>query len=277
MARKAGSFSLQYVSMEEVFWMEPDAEPRQHVWKERLARIQALEQQRMIPTDVRGEIRGQRELGPGLRGVLFHEDNNPELISWGGLLRSGPVDVWMQIDGDLDREGEWAARLAEVAQAYRPLEAQEKWPVPGKDWFYLNQGRVSLPMKFKEEAQARFEGHPLGLKLAITTKTVSKVKKQGLMDRLSDSLALAGEGMTGSLVTQKYKSRKVAGLEGEELILRYTKGKKRQLYCLWTYAGEAKSGSHPKMSIEMESNLDQDDAKVAVWNQVLDSLRPAGL
>jgi hypothetical protein len=277
MARTSDSFEVQYVSMEEVLWKDPDDKARALAWTARLARIEALKARREIPTDPQGEIRARRELAPGFQGVMFHEDDNPELISWGGLLRSGPVDVWMQLDGDLDRESEWAARLVALSQAYRPRAANESWPVQGKDWFYLRHGLVALPMKFKEEAQSVFEGHPLNLKLAITTKTVSRVKQQSLMDRLSDSLALAGEQMQGSLVTQKYKSRKVAGLEGEELILRYTEGKKRQLYFLWTYAGQEKSGSHPKMSIELESNLDQDDAKVALWNQLLDSVRPAGL
>ncbi|TFZ01847.1 T6SS immunity protein Tli4 family protein [Ramlibacter humi] len=276
MARKASAFSLQYVSLEESFWKEPDAEARQRVWSERLARIEALRKRREIPSDLQGEIRARRELGPGLHGVLFHEDDNPKLVSWGALLRSGPVDVWMQIDGDLDRESEWAARLTGMAQAYRPAQPQERWPVAGKDWFYLNHGRVDLPMKFKEEARACFAGHPLGLELAITTKTLSQQQKRpSLMDRLSDSLALAGEGLRGSLVAQKYRSRTVAGLKGEELILRHAEGNSRQLYFLWTYAGMARSADHPKMSIEMESDLAQDDAKNAIWNEVLDSLRVA--
>jgi hypothetical protein len=276
MARTSDSFELQYVSMEEMLWKDSSDEARRQVWKLRLSRIESLKERREIPTDRQGEIRAQRQLGPSLQGVMFHEDDNPELISWGGLLSSGPVDVWMQIDGDLERESEWAARLVELSQAYRPLEAREALPAPGKDWFYLRHGLVALPMKSREQAQSRFEGHPLGLKLAVTTKTVSQVKKQSLMERLSDSVALAGEELQGSLVTQKYKSRTVAGLEGEELILRYTEGKKHQLYCLWTYPGQDKPVRRPKISIELESTLDQDDAKVAIWNQVLDSVRTAG-
>ncbi|WP_146209545.1 T6SS immunity protein Tli4 family protein [Vitiosangium sp. GDMCC 1.1324] len=277
MARTSDTFALQYVSMKEVLWKEPDDKARELAWTARLARIEALKARRELPTDVQGEIRAQRELASGFRGVMFHEADNPALISWGGLLRRGPVDVWMQIDGDLDREDQWAARLVALSQAYRPMEPKEPWPVPGKDWFYLHHGLVALPMKFKEEAQSVFEGHPLNLKLAITTKTESRVNKKNLMQRLSDSLALASGEMQGSLVTQKYKSRKVAGLPGEELILRYTEGNDSELYCLWTYAGEENSGSHPKMTIEMESSLEQDDAKVALWNQLLDSVRPAGL
>jgi hypothetical protein len=276
MARTADSFQHQYVSLEETLWQDPADDARRGALKKRLARIESLKERREIPTDTQGEIRAQRQLGPTLQGVMFHEDDNPELISWGGLLSSGPVDVWMQIDGDLEREGEWSARLVEVSQAYRPLEPKEALPVPGKDWFYLRHGLVALPLKSKEQVRTRFEGHPLKLKLAFTTKTVSQVKKQNMMERLSDSVALAGEELKGSLVTQKYKSRTVAGLEGEELILRFSEGKKQQLYCLWTYPGQETPVRRPKISIELESTLEQDDAKVAIWDQLLDSVRPVG-
>lgn len=276
MERAGDVYQLQHVSLDETFWQKPDDEARGKVWEVRLSRIAALKDQRELPDDVQGTIREQRAFeAPPMQGVLFHRFDNPEIVSWGALLHRGPVDVWLQIDGDLDRQPDWAKRLTDVAGAYRMSSVQEQLPVAGKDWFYLRYGLVSLPMQYMEEAKVRFEGHPLGLKIELSTKTVNKVKKQSLMDSLSNAMGAFSGAFSGDedVVTQKYSARKVAGLSGEELILRTSENKK-SLQFLWSYPGEEKSGARPKFTIEMETSLDQEEAKLAFWDALLNSVRP---
>ena len=193
MARMSDVFQLQYVQVEETLWQKLDDEARTHVWEKRLARIASLKEKRELPDDAQGLIREQRALsGASLQGVLFHRFGEPEIATWGGLLHRGPVDVWLQIDGDLDREEEWAKRLVEVADAYRLRDSKDSLPVRGKDWFYVRHGVVSLPMKEMEETSVRFEGHPLVIKLKISTATVEEVERQSLMDKLSQAMVMVG-------------------------------------------------------------------------------------
>jgi hypothetical protein len=279
MARVGDTFQFQYVEVEERLWEKPDDAARGHVWETRLARIEALKAQRELPDDAQGTLREQRTFPEvGVRGVLFHRFDQPEIGTWGGLMSRGPVDVWMQIDGDVDREQEWARRLTDVAAAYRPREAKEPLPARGKDWFYLRHGVIALPMKEMEEAQSRFEGHPLGLKLKVRTETVEEVQRQGLMEKLSNAMAMAGGSLAADedLVTQRYRARKVAGLAGEELIVRTSEKKRQRLRFLWSFPGKEDSASQPKFTLEMETSLDQEEAKLALWDALLDSVRPAG-
>ncbi|NMO23093.1 hypothetical protein HPC49_46920 [Pyxidicoccus fallax] len=278
MTRLGDTFQFQYVEVEERLWEKPDDEARKRVFEARLAKIEALKSQRELPDDAQGTIREQRPFpAVGVRGVLFHRFDQPEIGTWGGLMARGPVDVWMQIDGDVDREQEWARRLTDVAAAYQLRDAKEPLPARGKDWFYLRQGVIALPMREMEEAKSRFEGHPLGLKLKVSTETVEEVRRQGLMDKLSNAMAMAGDslGADEDLVTQKYGARKVAGLPGEELIVRTSEGKRKRLRFLWSFPGKEDSASHPKFTIEMETSLEQEEAKLAFWDALLNSVRPA--
>lgn len=279
LVRSGDAFQLQYLALEETFWEKPEDDARGRVWEAHLTRITALQTQRELPEHAQGTILEKRAFqSPPMQGVLFHQYDSAQMVTWGALLRRGPVDVWLQIDSDLERADDGVNRLTEVAGAWRPPEAQERLPVRGKDWFYLRHGLVTLPMKYMESAKARFEGHPLGLKIEISTKTVNKVRKQSLIDGLSGAMAAFSGSFSGDedVVTQKYSSRKVAGLKGEELILRTTDGDEQSLHFLWSYPGEEKSGSRPKFNIEMETSLDQEEAKLVFWNQLLDSVRPAG-
>ncbi|MCY1020944.1 hypothetical protein OV427_34625 [Pyxidicoccus sp. MSG2] len=199
MARVSDTFQVRYVELEERLWEKPDDEARKHVWEQRLARIAALKEQRELPDDAQGTIREQRAFeSVGVRGVLFHRYDQPEVSTWGGLMGRGPVDVWMQIDGDLDREPEWAKRLTEVAAGYQLRDAKEPLPARGKDWFYLRHGVIALPTKEMEEAKSRFEGHPLGLKLKFSTETVAEVQRQGLMEKLSNTMGMVAAHWAGT-------------------------------------------------------------------------------
>ncbi len=279
LGRTGDGYQLQHLSVEETLWKDPDDKARNGVWEARLARIRALEAQRERPGHVHGTILEKRSFDSiAAQGVLFHRFAVPEISTWGALMRRGPVDVWLQIDGDSDRQQDWAARLMEVAGAYRLPEAREKLPARGKDWFYLREGMVALPMKYMEEAKVRFESAPLDLKIEFSTKTINKAKRRGLMDAFAGAMAAFGSALTAeeNIVPQKVRSRKVAGLKGEEMILRMSDKHEQRLHCLWEYPGEVKSGSHPRMVIELDGDLEQEEALLALWEKLLDSVRPAG-
>ncbi|CAM3313902.1 hypothetical protein G4177_26735 [Corallococcus sp. ZKHCc1 1396] len=268
------TYQVQHIFLEEALWKDSSDEARSKVWKTRLDGIRALAGERELPEEPQGTILTQRALSPEVQGVLYHRMDNPLVATWGALLHSGAADVWMQIDGDLEREQDWATRVKEVSGAYRLPAPGEPLPHPGKDWFYLRHGMVALPTKYQEEARVRFEGTALKVKVDVWTRTATKVKKESLLERLSGTLARAGGDFAGDIVTQRYQSRTVAGLPGEEMIIRYKEGKRMGLYFLWSYSGEEKSGARPRFNIEMDTGLDQDDAKVELWNSLLGSVRP---
>ncbi|WP_147451147.1 T6SS immunity protein Tli4 family protein [Corallococcus llansteffanensis] len=268
------TYQVQHISLKEALWKDPADEARSKVWESRLDGIRALTYQQATPEAPQGTILAQRAFSPEVRGVLYHRFDTPLISTWGALLHSGAVDVWMQIDGDLEREQDWATRLKEVSGSYRLPATGESLPHPGKDWFYLRHGMVALPTKYQEEARVRFEGTDLKVKVDVWTRTTTKVKKESLLERYSNTLAQAGEDSAGDIVTQKYQARTVAGLPGEELIIRYKEGKQAGLYFLWSFPGEEKSGARPRFNIEMDTGLEQEDAKVGLWNNLLGSVRP---
>jgi hypothetical protein len=104
---------------------------------------------------------------------------------------------------------------------------------------------------------------------------VYEVEKETLLDRLSSAVMNMG-GMPGvDVVPQKYGRRTIAGMNGDEIILRMKENAREELKFLWRFRGEKGSSARPRISIAMESSVEKDDQKVALWNQVLDSLRPA--
>ena len=57
------------------------------------------------------------------------------------------------------------------------------------------------------------------------------------------------------------------------MVLRDVEGK--SLYFAWNFAGVRSSGSHPRVTLKMETRDDQFDEKLALWDRVVDSLSPA--
>lgn len=275
MARSADAYKVQGVSLEEVSWAPAAKEPWEQEWRRRLGAIEALESKREEPTDAQGAILELRMFKPGaLKGAYYCATELRELGTWGALLNAGSGGLWLQIDSDPEHKEEGAQRVGDLAAGYRVADPKVPLPVPGKDGFYLRQGSLALPFKLAEEAHARFSGHPLKLDLSVTIETTFAADRRGLMQRFASALEKSGASLSGAAIPVRNKKREVAGLSGEEMILKTSEGKRTLLAFLWRTPGEERSGKHPEVVIEMETGADNQDEKVALWDGILESMKP---
>jgi hypothetical protein len=194
-----------------------------------------------------------------------------KLVRLGALLDAGSVALWLETEGSPEFLDNLRSCVKEVAADYRLPEKDQKWPVPGQDWFYLRHGALATPSKYDESAHVAFEGHQLEVKLEIETNTTDE-PPPGLFERFTQTMAKAvGNAVAGVSPVRKGK-RKVAGLAGEELLIRDSEGGK--LSFLWSFPGEQGSAKHPEINIVMDTSDGELDQKTALWESLLDSMRP---
>lgn len=274
MQRRSESYEMQRVRLQELELSPPVEGALARTLQERLARIEALKLKRRTPTDPRGTILQKRTFQAGmLEGAVYQQYNNELAITVGALRQVGSAALWIEGGGDRKFTEEIAASVKDVGLAYHSRGRDEPWPVPGKDWFYLGQGAVALPFKEQEKASAGFEGHPLGVKFEVAIRTTAKPVRKGLMQRFSEAVMAAGPAFTGAGSPVKQRARTAGGLQGEEMIMRDSDAKR--LYYLWDFPGEPNSGAHPRITLQMETRDERFEEKTALWDRLVDSLRPA--
>ena len=66
----------------------------------------------------------------------------------------------------------------------------------------------------------------------------------------------------------------ISGLSGEEIVVRHDDGEDKSLTFMWRHGGKPDSGTEPLVLIEMNAEDGEVDAKLKVWDAVLDSARP---
>jgi type VI secretion system (T6SS) Tli4-like immunity protein len=197
-------------------------------------------------------------------------------MALGAILNAGASGLWLQIlTGEAKKENS-AARISEIAAAYRP--AQPGAPIP-KGAFHLPRGAVVLPFKLDEESHARFLGGPLNLDLSFSTETPEEPDQRGLMQRFTGAVANAALFLAGTGVRPiRSRSRTVAGIRGDELVMvgRDREGEPLQISFAWRTPGKASSGTYPEITIEMSTLEDgRKDEKLAAWDQILDAIERA--
>jgi hypothetical protein len=75
----------------------------------------------------------------------------------------------------------------------------------------------------------------------------------------------------------KTRKRKVAGLKGEEVVYRGTEAEgEKTLYFMWDFPGEKNSAHATYTIVSMMGRDDHLEEKLAIWDALLDSMRPAG-
>ena len=78
------------------------------------------------------------------------------------------------------------------------------------------------------------------------------------------------------LKVEKIRTQKrlVAGLKGEEIIVRGTDEKKEEteINFVWEFLGEKNSAHHPWIKIDMNTEDGLIEEKIAVWDAILDSV-----
>jgi hypothetical protein len=63
-------------------------------------------------------------------------------------------------------------------------------------------------------------------------------------------------------------------MKGEESILRISEDGEKTIMFTWEFNGKEDSGEYPTTTIEMEAPDGKLDEKIAIWDAVLDSMKP---
>ncbi len=264
------SAQLRHRELEEIAWSNDPKAASASAWNARLAEIE----KKKPPEGKQKALIEVRDLGNDIRAMLYYGDSyDKERIFCYVLVSAPKYGLWISSEAVSDKVDRMLKQNLEIASAYRSLEPVT---VPSKEnRFYLEHGAIALPYISQEEAYARFEGHPLGLKLRVETKVVHEDEPQdeGLLGRLA---AVLSTGFASGVDIKKIRTgkREIVGLKGEETILRAKSEQETDLSFLWRYAGKKDLGDHPEIVIEFETVDGQLDEKLKLWDAVLNSFKP---
>jgi hypothetical protein len=255
------------VHVEELAWTGDEKDRHDALWRARAATIAA----KPPPAGKRTVIIEQRELEPGVLGVLYHaSERNPRLLAAAALRDAGLLPVWFMNKGYEGLSQQMVPGLLDVVHAYR-ARPEGDGALPEPRCFHLERGVVALPFQGKEEANVLFGARPLGLRFRVTTESVDEVKQPGLVERFSRATATWPGGSPFEPV--RSGRRTVAGLEGDELVLRGVDEEQGRVKLSWLYLGEVRSGARPKVTLDLESSEERLDEKISAWDHTLDSMR----
>ena len=275
----AGQYYLQGRAINEVVW--PNDEDALSGWQKHLDEISWLEP----PQGMTGALIEERDI-PGIgiwckAAFYFNEPLDPVYGAMDLLLNKSTIGLWIKARDKKISAKETVYEIStDIARAYRaPRQRFGRSKVLNdRDAFYLRYGAVDLPFEYEESVDIVFKEHALDktLVLSIETDVVGKVYWVGLMDRLA--AMIAGNFVPGFKIEKiRTRTRMVAGLEGEEVIYRgIEKDGTRGLCFAWDYPGERIAPHAPNIVIDMLARDSHLEEKLALWDAVLDSLRPAG-
>ncbi len=277
MVRGSDEYKVQGVALEEVSWAPAPAgqSPFEREWLSRLAKVEALKERRELPNDKHGTIVEQRAFVPGtFKGVLFNAGPTASLVTWGAILDAGKAGLWLQIPTGLKNKEVAAERVMTVGRGYH---VADPGATPPKGAFHMAAGHVLLPFSLSERAQAHWRGHPWKLDLEVRYETTFEPQKTGLVERFASALSVSGAAALGAGIRPiRQGKRKVAGISGEEMVLKTNENGQEGLSFVWMYPGEEGSGTLPDMSIELDAPGGEDrDAKLAFWDALLASVKRA--
>lgn len=283
MQYRGGSYRMIGYSIEEIMWPDADSgKEAENIWYANLDKIKKLE----APDGYESaliEVKDIAHIGKSCKAVLFfNEPSDTEYGSLHMLINSGVTGVWIKArDKKLTAKDTIYEIASDLAKAYRPPTHRlgKASVLKNVDSFYLQYGAIDLPFEYKESVDIGFKGHKLDkyLEFGIETDVVDKVEKVGLMKRMTAIIALK---MVPGFKLEKIRSnkREIAGLSGEEIIMRGTDTDDNEttINFVWEFLGKENSSHQPWIKIDMETEDGQIDEKLALWDSILDSLRPAG-
>jgi hypothetical protein len=274
----AGGYYLQGRTINEVVW--PNDEDALSGWQKHLDEIGWLEP----PQGMTGALIEERDI-PGIgiwckAAFYFNEPLDPDYGAMDLLLNKSTIGLWIKARDKKISAKETVYEIStDIARAYRaPRQRFGRAKVLNdRDAFYLRYGAVDLPFEYEESVDIVFRKHALddALKIWIMTRVVHKENKIGLLERAANSLMTR---LASDLKIEKLRSgtRTVAGMQGEELIERFTDDARKTLSFTWIHLGKKDSAHCPHVIIDMEANDGGLEEKLALWDAVLDSVRPAG-
>lgn len=212
------------------------------------------------------------------RGVLYYSDYLGDQIKLDLLMDSGKAGVWVKMRSGKNSEENIVkiyAAMKNIVNAYSAITQSTVEPVSQPGVFFLEYGAIHLPYKTRESTNARFEGHPLGLKLDIemTVTHTDEPKDEGLLARTA---AVIATGYATGIHIDRLRSRKrtVAGFAGEEEVDRMTDSHRTAISFGWRYAGKKDSGEYPEIVLRMESPDGDLEEKLKIWDAILESMKP---
>jgi len=265
---------IRACEIDEFLW--PQGNDRQQikdgVWNERIKKIQKS----VSPECVKNVIIEERlriNSAPRTKAVFYYGNYaaNDEGY-WDLLLDAGPVGVWIKFDGLLGGKEKLYNWVEEVAKAYKYRDPAQR-PALSTNRFFLKYGAVDLPYLATEQTYARFENQRLNMKLEIEMQETEDVEQTGLTERIST--AISTDYALGVDVDKiRGQKRTIAGLKGEDVIVRMKDKYDTVLNFAWEYPGEEDSGERPEIQITMESPDGALKEKIKVWDAILDSFTP---
>lgn len=220
-------------------------------------------------------------VGKWARGIFYYNDDFAfKGAEWSFLMDAGPLGLWLKTDQiDVEEElddSKTIPNYENIAKAYQPLDLRKLSELQPNNRFYLQHGAINLPYAGQEESVVRFEGHPLKLTLHIEmymdfTKEIEDVSLiNGTRAMLAAALVTPG----GSMSKIRLRKREVAGMPGEEAVLKVKEGDSKDLVFTWQFNGRDDSGEYPTTRIEMESPDGNLTEKLEIWDAILDSMQP---
>jgi len=249
----------------------PNVKDAELEWQNHLAKIEKMKKPEGVNKII---IKEQQiaKMGKWARGVLYYSDSMADdECNWDIFVSYGSSAALFSLKGLLDKQQSMFTWVQEIANAYIPNSNQRS--IKGNQ-FHTTHGSIDLLYKRQEKTYARFEGHPLGLKLEIHMSEIHKEVQTGLIQRL---VAAVATNFAPGLDVKKIRSttRTINRKDGEEIVVELDEGNRKELRFGWEYAGKKDSGENPSIKIEMEAPEGHTSDKLAIWDQVIGSFRPA--
>ena len=261
------SQKIRYAEVSDFKWKERDrAKERESLWTQKLAKIKKLQ----LPKGRKQIIIEEKHLkgiGNWAKAVEYYGDYRiGDYIYWTVFVDYGESGLWLTLYGLNNQKS--LKNFTNILTHY-----QYGFDNLTKDSFCLNHGRIELPYLEQEEIYARFAG-PMEMKLRIEMNETQQVEDVGVLDRLVASLAM---NFAPGVDVDKIRtgSRTVAGLPGQEIIIRGTVNDVSELFFAWDSPGREDSGEYPEIRIGLECPDGSLDEKTKIWDAALDSFRPA--
>ena len=212
------------------------------------------------------------------KGIFYHKNGDAaDEATWLLLLDTGSVGIFFKGRSVIvEKENQSHLMLNNLNNLCESYHSDTKASKPMENSFYLQYGIINLPYSWQEESYTSFKGHPLNLNLSIKMQmdighyreTMGLIEgTKGMIDDASSE-----PGISFSIV--RLGKREVAGMKGEESILGGSDNGKKSLLFAWEFNGKEDSGEYPTTTIEMEAPDGKLDEKIAIWDAVLDSMKP---
>jgi hypothetical protein len=260
-------------------WPQEPGAVYERLWQERMEKIRAI-----WDPDFRlgAEILEEGELVPGVRVVVYQPPDAPEgYLTAVSLVQVDDRGMWLSTNRKRSPE-ELKALFRSVLSSMRDVEQRpELKREPGQ--FFLRTHALQLPPISDagyESTTARFRGELRerdrvgeGIRLSVEFRRTDNPDPLTRLQRHRQT-GLFARVMGVRQRTVRAGTREVAGMPGDELIVRMREEDGETLSFEWEFNGEAGSVVKPATLILMTGSPREQRALTALWDAILDSIEP---